>query len=26
VAFTLQKYAHFLPGFGDNGAMDAALS
>jgi integrase len=26
VAFTLQRYAHFLPGFGDNGAMDAALS
>jgi integrase len=26
VALTLQKYAHFLPGFGDNGAMDAALS
>jgi integrase len=26
VAFTLQKYAHFLPGLGDNGAMDAALS
>ena len=26
VAFTLQKYAHLLPGFGDNGAMDAALS
>jgi integrase len=26
VAFTLQKYAHFLPGFGDNGAMDSALS
>ena len=26
VAFTLQKYAHFLPGFGDNGAMDEALS
>lgn len=26
VAFTLQKYAHFLPGFGDNGAMDGALS
>ena len=26
VAFTLQKYTHFLPGFGDNGAMDAALS
>lgn len=26
VAFTLQKYAHFLPGIGDNGAMDAALS
>jgi integrase len=26
VAFTLRKYAHFLPGFGDNGAMDSALS
>ena len=26
VAFTLQRYAHFLPGFGDNGAMDLALS
>jgi hypothetical protein len=26
VAFTLQKYAHFLPRFGDNGAMDTALS
>ena len=26
VAFTLQKYAHFLPGFGDGGAMDSALS
>ena len=26
VAFTLQRYAHFLPGFGDNGAMDDALS
>jgi len=26
VAFTLQKYAHFLPGFGDNGAMATALS
>lgn len=26
VAFTLQKYAHFLTGFGDNGAMDSALS
>lgn len=26
VAFTLQRYAHFMPGFGDNGAMDSALS
>ncbi len=27
VAFTLQKYAHFVPVFGDNGAaMDLALS
>ena len=26
VAFTLQRYAHFLSGFGDNGAMDDALS
>ncbi len=26
VAFALQKYTHFLPGFGDNGAMDTALS
>ena len=26
VAFTLQRYAHFVPGFGDNGAMDRALS
>ena len=25
VAFTLQRYAHFVPGFGDNGAMDLAL-
>ena len=26
VAFTLQKCAHFLPGFGYNGAIDSALS
>jgi integrase len=26
VAFTLQKYTHFLPGFGDGGAMDSALT
>ena len=26
VAFTLQKYAHFVPEFVDNGAMDSALS
>jgi hypothetical protein len=26
VAFTMQKCAHFLPGFGDNGAIDSALS
>jgi integrase len=26
VAFTLQRYAHFMPGFDDNGAMDLALS
>ncbi len=25
VAFTLQKYGHFLPGWDDNGAMDEAL-
>ena len=26
VAFMLENYARFLPGWGDNGAMDAALS
>lgn len=26
VAFTLQRYASYLPGWGDNGAMDSALS
>ena len=26
VAFMLQNYARFLPGWGDGGAMDAALS
>jgi integrase len=26
VAFTLHRYAHFMPGFDDNGAMDLALS
>lgn len=26
VAFTLQRYASYLPGWGDNGAMDEALS
>ena len=25
VAFTLQKYGHFLPGWDDDGAMDEAL-
>lgn len=26
IAFTLQRYAHLLPGFGDGGAMDSALT
>jgi len=26
VAFTLQRYASYLPGWGDEGAMDSALS
>jgi integrase len=26
VAFMLENYARFLPGWGDNGAMDTALS
>ena len=26
VAFMLENYARFLPGWGDNGAMDKALS